>query len=522
MIYRRTWFSCVVWFLYTVLSVILISVAGSVWMQLFAGISIISPKIIYGLAVIPAAALYWIVRVISTRIRKKWVWNERAVKISTCVVFLLIAVFAVLIRIVCLHFYVSYMETYGPDWVDFEQMNIEYYDMAVSAEQSSVLPMDYGISYLYVMLLSVVLSFLGNKIVSAIFLQICLQLVGILLAYVVARKMTGRLPACIAALYLAGSLTCLSMLFRFGPEWIFFDLYMICMLIAVVFVKSYCADKLPKPTAIICAVAVGILIGALTYLELAGASLLVVMLIVAIGKKTESEETAYYNFSKGMNAAVIVCTCISSVAAWFGAMGLMAYVKGADVVSDILSRLQTLYMNSVPYTSAPYSGTAYPDTYWITALIVPASFLVFEYFRSGKEQNYMPWILLCLLAAPTPMAMYGEHGFRGLSMYVWAVLAGLGLQNCIFGGRAKVMQAVIEEINTAAERAEQSANVVQTTQTQETGVMDNQTPKPRFIENPLPLPKKHVAKEMDYQYDVAEKDMKYDLFVSDDDDFDIQ
>lgn len=52
--------------------------------------------------------------------------------------------------------------------------------------------------------------------------------------------------------------------------------------------------------------------------------------------------------------------------------------------------------------------------------------------------------------------------------------------------------------------------------------MDNETSNPRYIENPLPLPKKHVAREMDYQYDVADKDMKYDLFVSDNDDFDIK
>ena len=128
----------------------------------------------------------------------------------------------------------------------------------------------------------------------------------------------------------------------------------------------------------------------------------------------------------------------------------------------------------------------------------------------------MTWIILCLVADPTPLAMSGEHGFGVLSLYIWAVLAGLGLQNCLFGGRAKVMQAVIEEINTAVEAAEQAAHA------NESGTMESHTSKPRYIENPLPLPKKHVAKEMDYQYDIAEKDMKYDLFVSDQDDFDIQ
>ena len=44
---------------------------------------------------------------------------------------------------------------------------------------------------------------------------------------------------------------------------------------------------------------------------------------------------------------------------------------------------------------------------------------------------------------------------------------------------------------------------------------------PRYFENPLPLPKKHVKREMDYQYPVEEKDMKYDMEVPENDDFDI-
>ena len=83
-------------------------------------------------------------------------------------------------------------------------------------------------------------------------------------------------------------------------------------------------------------------------------------------------------------------------------------------------------------------------------LAVMASFLVFEFFRSGREQNYMLWILLCIVAAPTPLAVFGVQPFGLLSMYLWGVLAGLGLQNCIFGGQARLMQTMIEEINQAA------------------------------------------------------------------------
>ncbi len=64
-----------------------------------------------------------------------------------------------------------------------------------------------------------------------------------------------------------------------------------------------------------------------------------------------------------------------------------------------------------------------------------------------------------------------------------------------------IVQAKIEEINATVKTEEPE--------------------KTRFIENPLPLPKKHVKREMDYEYPVPEEDMKFDIEVDETDDFDI-
>ncbi|MCH5262244.1 MAG: hypothetical protein J1F42_04970 [Lachnospiraceae bacterium] len=522
MTYRRTWFSWVLWLLFAVLCIILLVVDGIVWMQYFTSLKG-TLLLMGGLSVIPAAAcIYWIIRGVAVRIRKKCVWKERTVRIAVCVFFLIVLVLGLGLRAGRLHDFISIWNMKDhicPVRAIVSAQSMEYYDRAVMSLQTDISLTDYGLNDLYVVLLSTVLSFLGNKVTSAVYLQIFLQIISLVLVYAVTRKLARRLSACVAFLYLACSLCCLDMLTYFGPEWIYFILYMFVMLAAVSFVKSYCADDISRPLAICGAVAMGVLIGVLAYFDLTGFSLLTVMIIAAVGKKTESEATVYYNYSKGMNAAVIVSSCVSGVAVWNGAMYAASYVKGTRFIADVTDRLWVSYRYSDPFTNIqPY----FLDVYIIGLLIVPASFLIFEFFRSGKEQNYMPWIILCLVVAPTPLAMSGEHGFVVLSLYIWAVLAGLGLQNCIFGGRAKVMQAVIEEINTAAERTEDSVSTEQIPETQIYGTAGNQAPRPRFIENPLPLPKKHVAREMDYQYDVADKDMKYDLFVSDNDDFDIK
>ena len=45
--------------------------------------------------------------------------------------------------------------------------------------------------------------------------------------------------------------------------------------------------------------------------------------------------------------------------------------------------------------------------------------------------------------------------------------------------------------------------------------------KVRMIENPLPLPKKHVRRRLDYGMEVPEGKYDFDLEVDDKDDFDI-
>ncbi len=49
-----------------------------------------------------------------------------------------------------------------------------------------------------------------------------------------------------------------------------------------------------------------------------------------------------------------------------------------------------------------------------------------------------------------------------------------------------------------------------------------QKPKIDYIPNPLPLPKKHVPRTMDYDLEPPEEQMKFDLELSgEDDDFDL-
>ena len=95
---------------------------------------------------------------------------------------------------------------------------------------------------------------------------------------------------------------------------------------------------------------------------------------------------------------------------------------------------------------------------------------------------------------------------------------------------------VVEETISVEKEAELTSEVAEKTVTEkkvaevisEKTVPEMRTeemtiPKPpvQLIENPLPLPKKHVKKETEFEYPVQEDKMEFDIEVDDTDDFDV-
>jgi hypothetical protein len=269
------------------------------------------------------------------------------------------------------------------------------------------------------------------------------------------------------------------------------------------------------------------------------------------GKKKTGEEE-YDNHKVVDQVIALIVTLVSCAAALCAAFGVAAWMRETSfeqVAVNWISFYTTKSNFSLYYNMTQLQR----DLPMLAVVVMAASFLIFEFFRKGKEQNFMLWILAGLVIAPVPMMELGVLPYAMIAVFQWCVLAGLGVQNCVFGNQAETMQAKIEAINAAAEPiaekpAPAAAETVQTkieainaavepiAEKQMSVVAEptaekpapaqaetEQTPKEpvHFIENPLPLPKKHVKKEMDYQYPVAEADMKYDVEVDEADDYDI-
>ncbi len=485
MTYRKTWFSYVLWVLYAGLCVTMLAFAGfTLWERYIpaplaqAGVFLIFPLLL---------GIYALLRVISRKIRTKYTIQEHTLAMLEAFTAAFCFVFGTLYR---LHAVLLSNDSM------LGNMESEYFERALVKAGEEITPLVHGIGYLYVACLSAVMSFLGNKIASALFLQAFIQIVSLVLCYLVVRKAAGRLPACVTLMYMAFSGAYVSRIGVIDPECLFFLLYLLGMYLTVRFVKDYCRHVYGKGFCVWIFVLLGIVLGIFIYLDVRFITLLFLLAGIFTGKKEQDESLPAV--AARQNVFLFLVTVCSCVAAFFASFGVDAIGYGTEYMTE-LSAWENFYLSRFSGSILACMEQFMLDFPINILLIAAASFLVFEFKRSKKEQNYMLWVLLCVCTVPTPMTGYGVLPYGTVALFIWCVLAGLGLQNCIMGGNDLVMQAKIEEINAAAPVEEKS----------------------RFIENPLPLPKKHVKREMDYEYKVAPEDMKFDIEVDEKDDFDL-
>lgn len=388
----------------------------------------------------------------------------------------------------------------------------DFYQMAIVREGRCVEPLVHGASYLYVQFLSIVFSFLGNKVMAAVWVQILVQMLTILLSYFVIKKMLGRISACVVMLMLAISVVYAGQILALTPETLFFMLYIIGLFITGSYVKAYCLDKLSDFGKVFGAVFTGIIIGTLTYLDAVSLTLFIILAGLITGVHiTRRKAVSVLSF------LVSAATCVLTVA---GAFLLDSYASG-DSIEVICNAWVKLY------TGQPWLDTVVYNNYSMTEYIVQvilAALLILSFWNHREVQNSTPWMCLMLILAPMPLSGVSVLKYQVFYVFIWSVLAGLGLQQSLglewSDNRDENVES--EELVTAG-TGNRIENVVEETPTEHIAenhdVKDDE--KPRFIENPLPLPKKHEKKELDYQYYVPEHKMKYDIEVAENDDFEI-
>lgn len=508
MIYRKNWFDYVLWAVYAGICVMLLAYVGNHIYAFYVGAPLAKLGTFLPFPLI--LCLYPGIRLASQVIRKRFRFSTHAAAMAESLVVSVSFVFGLILRLREGILMAPALEA-G-----------EYYEMAVVRAGAESPSLAHGISDLFVRCLRVVFSFLGNSMMAAMLFQIFLQLLAILFACLAVRKAAGRFVSCTVLLLLAFSDAFIKKIYEIDPE---------CMLLAFLLAGLYLVLNFVKASlsgvgglgSLPGAVFLGAILGVLCYLE-CGFLLLFLFLAGLFTGKMHSDGV------RKRLAGSLLLILAGSAAGFFAVIGIDALLGGVSFYQGLMSWIAPYLSLGMGARTFSVIGTEY---LFFALLFFLASFLVFEFIRGNREQDFTLWLLPCILVSPVFLMDFSIVGFGGTALFFWSVMAALGLKNAVFGGQAETLREKIEEINAAAgpipaaEAMVAASNPAAEPVAVTAGpvvpgaVAESSEKKPRFLENPLPLPKKHVKREMDYDYEVAEADMHYQVEIADGDDFDL-
>ena len=431
----------------------------------------------------------------------------------------------------------------------------------ISAEGQEIPPFSHGAVYLYVRALRLCFLLLGNKAAAAVWFQIAFQMCGALILYFAVRKLAGKFPAVTMTAFFMLTPYMVEKSLELSPEMLYFFLFSLALLWISQGVKGAFGWGFW--------LAAGVMAGVLCYLDVAGFLLLPVTAGAIAMRRSSGGRKIAAGISgtlAGFLLGAAVCIFVDMMYSGKPVLGIInAWVK--------------LYLWSNPQLSVTVSGFG---MVWMIAVIL--SFMawgLFSFWNRKGEESFSAWIFsLGMAALLQVMGMFTDemNGFCYI-FFFGTVLAGLGIRESIAvfsteksGESGKVDHALEtaeyaeqeerekrqisgEEADTVEEnfRAENGEGTEERAAQEETIIdaeeavwseappwakpsarteasSEKKAGKPEekpqgkrkveFIENPLPLPKKHKKRVMDYKLDSERNLNGYDIYVPDDDDFD--
>lgn len=150
-----------------------------------------------------------------------------------------------------------------------------------------------------------------------------------------------------------------------------------------------------------------------------------------------------------------------------------------------------------------------------------------EVFLSGSVMNYASALLLffVFVAAAAAMVIYS---YCEREQILSEIKEEIQIQDIESFEKSEIKKSEIEKMEIKESKIKESEIKAVTGQENSRNVQE-QLPQEtaeekktvKYIENPLPVPKRHVKKEMDFGFEPDSDLMKYDVMVEENDDFDL-
>ncbi len=406
-----------------------------------------------------------------------------------------------------------------------------YFETAKVAEGQTIPVVVHGAVYIYLQLLHVVFQIFGNKFLAGIGLQIFLQMLASGFLYLAARKLTGRISALIMMVFCMVGPYMIQESLMLSPKMLFFAVFAVITYVCARCIKG----KRRESTCVI----TGMVISVGCYLDMMGIILLVITVIGVILKR-DDEKTVFARRFRIAMFAVLGCVL------GFVALMLVDSTMSAKSIVNVIGAWFELFSPStftVPMLMGAYSAEE------LLLLLVVMSVGIFSFWYTQGAEGQSIWILVAiLLLGMQCFGMTTKDMDVFLNLYaILAVLAGTGVagmfsieentkpdvwEEKLEAELAAMSQDIAEEKKIAEKKSTGDVKVLKPEETTVAEKIENRVeiktedtqqekPKVKYIENPLPLPKKHVKKVLDFDINPKAGQDDFDVRVDANDDFDI-
>lgn len=383
-----------------------------------------------------------------------------------------------------------------------------YFEFARVAEGQRVPLQGHGAVNLYLYLLHAVFLVFGNHYIAGIWLQLLLQMIAAFCFYRAVRKLSGVLASIVTLGFLMLGSLFRSLASTLSPELLFLMVY--------AFVFYLCACCIKGRRGPISCLLTGAAVGVVCYLDILGISLLPLMLIGLLRTDAEKEYTVSRRLSAGL------CVLLGG-AGFFALLLLGQALWNAQTYAEAFYTWWKIFIPA-GFRLPPMLDVSNPSLE-VLCLLLSMTLGIFSFWCSADRERQSIWA--CVMGAVLLIQCFGipTNEIDGqVYLYIFfAVLSGVGAADIFLTRRECGEEAASgdEAYEAPAEEKPKSVVIRVPSRSAEDKPVEVKPAQVKLIDNPLPLPKKHVKKTMDYDISVDSREDDFDFDVAEDDDFDL-
>jgi hypothetical protein len=347
---------------------------------------------------------------------------------------------------------------------------------------------------IYLYLLHGVLLLLGNKPAAAELLQLILLVCAALGLYFAVRRLSGSIAALLTVAFFGFSPYMLTASRKLSPVLLFVFVYSLAVwAIASASDSPQEKDGAGKWLALALRyLAAGLLVGFCCYLDMTGITLLFFV-------------TGVVCFEDSNPVAAFLCCILGAALGYAGFHAIHSLWSGGTFLASVCGQAELYLPGSFRIPVLVEDAGVLWD---VAVLVIFLTIGIFSFWCSRKIRDRGMWLFAAiLLMGMQCFGMTASEYFDGFALLflMFAAMAGCSVE-------ALFTPPVAAETTEEMEIVDMDAHVDRETHVdiglpgESADAQGEETAAIHYIENPLPLPKKHERRVLDYDYEVAEDD----------------